>query len=211
MTWCIYRDSRWPCATYCDSRWPWCHILWQLMTWCHILWQQMTWCTYCNSWWPGTTYHDSRSPGATYFDSWWPGTTYDDGRWSVIDFAKSRSQIPGITFISDRCHNTLTVETPVQYGHQTQKVTSVLMILENGKNNSLEETGRTRMPAFWGYPPPPHDYPYHWVILDPKSKEDKVKVTNLKNLPKFQIFEFWNGHYTRHTFWSCLIRCANMK
>ena len=36
-----------------------------------------------------------------------------------------------------------------------------------------------------GFPPPPNDYPYHWVILDPKSKEDKVKVTNLKNLPKF--------------------------
>ena len=30
-------------------------------------------------------------------------------------------------------------------------------------------------------PPPPHDYPYHRVILDPKSKEDKVKATNLKN------------------------------
>ena len=58
---------------------------------------------------------------------------------------------------------------------------------------------------------PPHDYPYHWVILDPKSKDDKVKVTNFTNSPKFQIFEFWNGHYTRHTFWSCLIRCANMK
>ena len=42
-------------------------------------------------------------------------------------------------------------------------------------------------------------------------KEDKVKVTNLKNSPKFKIFEFWNGHYTRHTFWSCLIRCANIK
>ena len=67
------------------------------------------------------------------------------------------------------------------------------------------------MPGFWGYPPPPNDYPYHWVILDPKSKEDKVKVTNLKNSPKFQIFEFWNGHYTWHTFWSCLIRCANIK
>ena len=53
--------------------------------------------------------------------------------------------------------------------------------------------------------------PYHWVILDPKSKEDKVKVTNLKHSPKFQIFEFWNGHYTRHTFLSCLIHCANMK
>ena len=64
---------------------------------------------------------------------------------------------------------------------------------------------------FWGYPLPPHDYSYHQVILDPKSKEDKVKVTNLKNLPKFQIFAFWNKHYTWHTFWSCLIRCANMK
>ena len=44
-----------------------------------------------------------------------------------------------------------------------------------------------------------------------KSKEAKVQVTNLKNSPKFQIFELWNKHYTRHTFWSCLIRCANMK
>ena len=72
-------------------------------------------------------------------------------------------------------------------------------------------TRTTRTPAFWGYPPPPHDYPSHWVILDPKSKEGKVKVTNLKNSPKFEFFKFWNGHYTRHTFWSCLIRCANMK
>ena len=30
-------------------------------------------------------------------------------------------------------------------------------------------TRTTRTPAFWGYPPPPHDYPYHWVIFDPKS------------------------------------------
>ena len=44
-----------------------------------------------------------------------------------------------------------------------------------------DKTRTTRTLAFWGYPPPPHDYPYHWVILDPKSKEDKVKVTNLKN------------------------------
>ena len=75
----------------------------------------------------------------------------------------------------------------------------------------IEITRTTRTPAFWGYPLPPNDYPYHWVILDPRSKEDKVKVTNLKNSPKFQIFECWNRHYTRHTFWSCLIRCANMK
>ena len=48
------------------------------------------------------------------------------------------------------------------------------------------KTRTTRTPAFWGYPPPPNDYPYHWVILEHKSKEDKVKVTNLKNSPKFQ-------------------------
>ena len=39
------------------------------------------------------------------------------------------------------------------------------------------------------------DTPHHLMITHtiesywiPKSKEDKVKVTNLKNLPKFQIF-----------------------
>ena len=35
--------------------------------------------------------------------------------------------------------------------------------------------------------PPLHDYPYYWFILDPKSKQDKVKVTNLKNLPKLLL------------------------
>ena len=60
-------------------------------------------------------------------------------------------------------------------------------------------------------PPLPHDYPYYWVLLDSKSKEDKVKVTNLGNLPKLQIFEFWYKFYTQHTFWNWLKRCANMK
>ena len=36
------------------------------------------------------------------------------------------------------------------------------------------------------------------------------QVTNLKNLPKFQMFNVWNKLYTRHTSWSCLIRCASM-
>ena len=31
----------------------------------------------------------------------------------------------------------------------------------------------TRTPAFWRYPPPPHDYPHFWDILDPKSKQGK--------------------------------------
>ena len=50
----------------------------------------------------------------------------------------------------------------------------------------------------WVSPPPPHDYPYYWVILDAKSKENDVKVINLKNLPKLQWFYFLNNHYTRH-------------
>ena len=33
-----------------------------------------------------------------------------------------------------------------------------------------EPTRTTSMPAFWGYPSPPHDYPHYWVISDPKSK-----------------------------------------
>ena len=44
----------------------------------------------------------------------------------------------------------------------------------------IMETRTTRMPAFWGYPPPSHDYPYHWVILDPTSKEDKENFWILK-------------------------------
>ena len=55
-----------------------------------------------------------------------------------------------------------------------------------------EPTRTTRTPAFWGYPPPPHDYPYHWVILDPKSKDDKVKVTNFKLSKFFLNFKFLN-------------------
>ena len=58
--------------------------------------------------------------------------------------------------------------------------------------------------------------PYYWPVhigsqahtidqfmLDPKSKQGKVKVTNLKSLPKVKILEFWNNLYTAHTFWSC--------
>ena len=70
--------------------------------------------------------------------------------------------------------------------------------------NPLAVTTRTpRMPAFWGYPLPPHDYPYYWVILDPKSKADKVKVTNLKNSPKFQILK--QTLHTTHllNLWFC--------
>ena len=62
--------------------------------------------------------------------------------------------------------------------------------------NFVEAGGITRTSAFWGNPAPPHYYPYYWVILDPKPKEDKVKATNLKNLPKFQ--NFWILKQTLH-------------
>ena len=35
------------------------------------------------------------------------------------------------------------------------------------------KTRSARTPTFWEYPPPPHDYPYHWFISDRPT--DKVK------------------------------------
>ena len=51
----------------------------------------------------------------------------------------------------------------------------------------------------------------HTIDSYPKSKQDKFKVTYLKNLPKLQIDEFWQKLNMGHIFWSCLIRCVNMK
>ena len=41
-------------------------------------------------------------------------------------------------------------------------------------------TRTTRTPTFWGYPPLPHDYPYHWVILDFKWKDEISNLWILK-------------------------------
>ena len=38
-----------------------------------------------------------------------------------------------------------------------------------------DKTRTTRTPEFWGYHCHPNDYPYHLCILDPMSKQDKVK------------------------------------
>ena len=67
------------------------------------------------------------------------------------------------------------------------------LILYNFQSNYLafNETRTTRTPAFWGYPPPPHDYPYHWVILDPKSKKKtKSKLQILKIHQNFKLLNF---------------------
>ena len=69
----------------------------------------------------------------------------------------------------------------------------------------------TTTPAFWGYPHP-NDYTILLIHIGSQVKTTKqFKVTNLKNLPKLQIFKSWKILYTRHTFWSCLISCVNMK
>ena len=41
------------------------------------------------------------------------------------------------------------------------------------------KTRTTRTPAFWGYPPPPHDYPHYWVMLDPKSKQGRMDLEDI--------------------------------
>ena len=59
-----------------------------------------------------------------------------------------------------------------------------------------EPTRTTRTPAFWGYPPPPHDYPYYWpvhfesqvhtidhFILD-QTSQNKVKAEKLELFAK---------------------------
>ena len=40
------------------------------------------------------------------------------------------------------------------------------------------KTRTTGTPVFWWYSQLPHDYPHYWLTLDPKSKQDEVKVTN---------------------------------
>ena len=113
--------------------------------------------------------------------------------------------------VSSRLKQLRTRATYFDIWHKTLGHNSHILGLLPVLASQQEQTKTTRTLAFWGNPPPPHDYPYYWVILDPKSKEDKVKVTDLKNLPKFQSFQFWHNFYTRHTFWRCFIRCANMK
>ena len=69
-----------------------------------------------------------------------------------------------------------------------------------------------RTPAFWGYPPPPPPPPWlHILSIHIGYKQDKVKVTGLRNLPKVQMFEFRKKRYRQHTFFSWLIKYVNIK
>ena len=50
-----------------------------------------------------------------------------------------------------------------------------------------------------------HTIESYWIPSQKKTKS-KLQIWRIR-----QNFKFWNKHYMRHTFWSCLIRCANMK
>ena len=67
------------------------------------------------------------------------------------------------------------------------------------------------MPSFWGYPLPPDDYhaiDSYWI---PSQNKTKSKLQILENMPKLQIFYFWENTLQVSHFSSCLIRCENMK
>ena len=52
----------------------------------------------------------------------------------------------------------------------------LLQVSNNCRAMTLNSTRTIRTPAFWGYPPPPHDYPHYWVMLDPKSKQGRMTL-----------------------------------
>ena len=77
-------------------------------------------------------------------------------------------------------------------------------------SHDIDLTGTTRTPSFWGYPA----VAWLHILLShigSQIKRRQCQSYKFKKFAKITIFEFWNKLYTRHTFWSCLIRCANMK
>ena len=64
---------------------------------------------------------------------------------------------------------------------------------------------RTRTPSFWGYPPPASWLPIPLSHIGSQVKKRQSKLQILKIRQNFKFFEFWNGHYRRHTFWSSLM------
>ena len=70
----------------------------------------------------------------------------------------------------------------------TTTIMIMIIIITTTLTMTIMKTRTTRTPAFWGYPPPPRDYPYYWpsrfesqvhiidqFILDPKWKEGESR------------------------------------
>ena len=61
------------------------------------------------------------------------------------------------------------------------------------------------MPAFWGYPLPPHDYPYLWFIIGSQVKTRQSQSYKFKEFAKTSFFFVLKNPYMRHIFWTCSI------
>ena len=75
------------------------------------------------------------------------------------------------------------------------------------KQGQLEQLERLRSEK-------PHAAPWlHILVIHIRShvKTWQSKSYKFKKLPKIQILKFCKKLYMRHIFWSCLIRCVNMK
>ena len=83
-----------------------------------------------------------------------------------------------------------------------------------GANESIPllhiNTRTTRMPVFWGYPPASW-LPILLSHIGSQVKRRQSQSYKFKEFAKSLHFQFRNKLYMRHTFWSCLIRCANIK
>ena len=78
----------------------------------------------------------------------------------------------------------------------------VLLLNKTFKGIAIEDLKRLQEKLRWGIN----------FRIDITWTQDKVKVTNLRKLPNIPILEFLKQLNTRHIiFWSCLIRCINMK
>ena len=64
--------------------------------------------------------------------------------------------------------------------------------MASGITKMQKSTRTTRTPAFWGYTPPPHDYPHYWVILDPWFS--KSRSNDLEDIGQGQR----SSHATHH-------------
>ena len=81
-----------------------------------------------------------------------------------------------------------------------------------GTRPSTATTRTTRTPAFWGYPPDDAWLPTLLSHIESQVKRRQSQSYKFKEFAKISFFfKFWNKLYTGHVFWSCLIRCANMK
>ena len=49
------------------------------------------------------------------------------------------------------------------------------------------------------------------ICIRSQVKKRQSQSYKFKKLPKIEIFKFCKKLYMQHTFWSCLIRCINMK